>query len=134
MDTKLLVVDDDSNICEILRIYFENEGYQVKCANDGVEGVSLFKIFEPDPIPEEELVVETNRRTFTLNVDNGVFVIDEAPWLLKILETVDPEDYESLQYFQRTLQQSGIIQALVNAGVEDGDIVRVYDIEFEFVS
>ena len=48
MDTKLLVVDDDSNICEILRIYFENEGYQVKCANDGVEGVSLFKIFEPD--------------------------------------------------------------------------------------
>ena len=48
MDTKLLVVDDDSNICEILRIYFENEGYQVKCANDGVEGVSLFKLFEPD--------------------------------------------------------------------------------------
>ena len=48
MDTKLLVVDDDSNICEILRIYFENEGYQVKCANDGVEGVALFKIFEPD--------------------------------------------------------------------------------------
>ena len=92
------------------------------------------KIYEPDPIPERELIPETNRRSFTLDVLDGVYVIDNAPWLLKILETVDPEDYESLQYFQRTLQDSGIIQALVNAGVQDGDIVSVYDIEFEFVS
>ena len=92
------------------------------------------KIYEPDPIPESELIPETNRRSFTLDVLDGVYVIDNAPWLLKILETVDPEDYESLQYFQRTLQDSGIIQALVNAGVQDGDIVSVYDIEFEFVS
>ena len=96
--------------------------------------IKTFKIYEPDPIPVEELAVETNRRSFTLNVVDGVYVIDEAPWLLKILETVNPEDYESLQYFQRTLQDSGIIQALVNAGVQDGDVVSVYDIEFEFVS
>ena len=48
MDIKLLVVDDDPNICEMLRIYFENEGYSVKTAADGVEGLNLFKIFEPD--------------------------------------------------------------------------------------
>ncbi len=48
MDTKLLIVDDDVNICDMLRIYFENEGYQVKTANDGVEGVQSFKIYEPD--------------------------------------------------------------------------------------
>ena len=48
MDTKLLIVDDDSNICDMLRIYFENEGYKVKTANDGVEGVNLFKMYEPD--------------------------------------------------------------------------------------
>ena len=48
MDTKLLVIDDDSNICEILRLYFENEGYKVKTANDGAEGVNFFKIFDPD--------------------------------------------------------------------------------------
>ncbi|MBQ3016915.1 MAG: response regulator transcription factor [Clostridia bacterium] len=47
MDTKLLVVDDDPNICEILKLYFENEGYNVKCANDGIEGINLFKIYEP---------------------------------------------------------------------------------------
>ncbi|MBQ9079884.1 MAG: response regulator transcription factor [Clostridia bacterium] len=48
LDTKILVVDDDQNISEMLRLYFENEGYEVKTANDGAEGVSTFKIFEPD--------------------------------------------------------------------------------------
>ena len=48
MDTKLLIIDDDPNICEVLKIYFENEGYKVKTANDGNEGVSCFKLYEPD--------------------------------------------------------------------------------------
>mgnify|MGYP002508930314 CR=1 FL=1 len=48
MDTKLLIVDDDVNICGMLRLYFENEGYKVKTANDGVEGLTYFKIHEPD--------------------------------------------------------------------------------------
>ena len=48
MDTKLLIVDDDPNICDMLKLYFENEGYKVKTANDGVEGVQTFKVYEPD--------------------------------------------------------------------------------------
>lgn len=48
MDTKLLVVDDDLNICEVLKLYFENEGYEVKCANNGIDGVNLFKTYEPN--------------------------------------------------------------------------------------
>ncbi len=48
MGTKLLVIDDEMNICELLRAYFENEGYDVKTACDGVEGVSYFKLYEPD--------------------------------------------------------------------------------------
>ncbi len=48
MDTKLLFVDDDPNICDMLKMYFENEGYKVKTANDGVEGLNCFKIYEPD--------------------------------------------------------------------------------------
>ncbi len=48
VDTKLLIVDDDRNICDILKMYFENEGYIVKTANDGAEGVNCFKMFEPD--------------------------------------------------------------------------------------
>ena len=47
-DKRILVIDDDVNICELLRIYLENEGYEVRIANDGVEGVSLFKSCDPD--------------------------------------------------------------------------------------
>ena len=48
LDTKMLIVDDDTNICDLLKRYFENEGYSVKTANNGVEGVSFFKIYDPD--------------------------------------------------------------------------------------
>jgi len=48
MSTKILVIDDDQNICELLRIFLENEGYKVKSASDGAEGISAFKAYEPD--------------------------------------------------------------------------------------
>ena len=43
MGTKLLVIDDDPNICDLLKFYFENEGYEVKTANDGIERSQLFQ-------------------------------------------------------------------------------------------
>ncbi len=48
MSTKILVIDDDPNICEMVRLYLENEGYEIKTAADGVEGVTSFKLYEPD--------------------------------------------------------------------------------------
>ncbi|MBR4450654.1 MAG: response regulator transcription factor [Clostridia bacterium] len=45
---KILVVDDDSNICELLRLYLEKEGYEVTTANNGADAVRLFKEKEPD--------------------------------------------------------------------------------------
>ena len=48
MAIKILVVDDDPNICELLKIFLENEDYQVKTAADGLEGVNLFKTYDPD--------------------------------------------------------------------------------------
>ena len=39
---KILVVDDDTNICELLRLYLTKEGYQVTVANDGEEGLEKF--------------------------------------------------------------------------------------------
>ena len=138
---------DEERVAEV-KAYFEENGYAffpiMAPINEGTDELINYvaaelaklpdiKIYEPDPAPEIEIPRESNKRTFTLEVQDGVFIIDNASWLLKILETVDPEDYESLQYFQRTLQQTGIIQALINAGVQDGDLVSVYDIEFEFV-
>ena len=48
MATKILIIDDDVNICDLLRLYFESEKYEVKIANDGAEGVNYFKMYEPD--------------------------------------------------------------------------------------
>ena len=39
---KILVVDDDTNICELLRLYLEKEGYSVTTANTGMQAVKLF--------------------------------------------------------------------------------------------
>ncbi len=48
MAKKILIVEDDPNISELLRMYLEKEGYTAKVANDGGEGVDQFRLFQPD--------------------------------------------------------------------------------------
>lgn len=48
MATKILVIDDDANICDLLEMYLVKEGYEVKTVNDGVEGITAFRMYEPD--------------------------------------------------------------------------------------
>ncbi len=50
MATRILVIDDDTNICDLLQMYLEKEGYEVKTANDGVEGLTAFRMYEPDMV------------------------------------------------------------------------------------
>ena len=45
---KIMVVDDDQNICELLRLYLEKDGYTVVIANDGEEALSKFSAENPD--------------------------------------------------------------------------------------
>lgn len=47
---KILVVDDDKNICELLRLYLEKEGYSVIIAGDGEEAILKFETLMPDLI------------------------------------------------------------------------------------
>ena len=60
--TKVLVVDDDTNICDLLKMYLEKEGYEVKTANDGVEGMTVFKMYEPDIV-----LLDKNNAKFDVN-------------------------------------------------------------------
>jgi DNA-binding response OmpR family regulator len=48
LDTKILVIDNDTVICETIKNYFEKEGYEVKTVNDGVLGIDSFKLYNPD--------------------------------------------------------------------------------------
>ena len=50
METKILVIDDDPAVCDLFRDQLESEGYSVKTAGDGVEGLSYFKLYAPDLI------------------------------------------------------------------------------------
>lgn len=137
----------DEETLKKVRSYFEERGYKyfecmaaiaegtadvINCVAAELDKLPPILKYEAETAPVEDYTVE-KKREFSLRVENGVFIIDNAPWLLKILETVDPDDYESLQYFQRTLHASGIIDALEKAGVKEDDIVSVYDIEFNYV-
>ncbi len=90
------------------------------------------KRYEKEEIPAE-FIANNNTGKFTVTVDDGIYYV-EAEWLLKILSRLDLDDYESLQYFQRVLHSSGIIDALKERGIEEGDTVSIYDLEFDYVS
>lgn len=90
------------------------------------------KRYEAEPKPLEDFTKE-KKRSFNIRVCDGVYFVEDCEWITDVMNTIDPEDYESLQYFERVLRSSGIIAALEKAGVRQGDTVSVYDIEFEYV-
>ena len=87
-------------------------------------------IYEPEYVKPE---IEEDGNAFEIfRTDDGAFNI-EAEWLVRILNGTNVEDYESLQYFQRRLRDSGIIDRLEEMGVKDGDTIRIEDFEFDYV-
>ena len=49
-DKKALIVDDDPNICELLRLYFTKEGFRVRTVQNGVDAIPAFEEYEPDVV------------------------------------------------------------------------------------
>ena len=92
------------------------------------------KRYQPQPLTFEQLAqIQKSRNDYKIEKHDDVFVI-EAPWLARILGSVNINDYESLQYFQRVLASSGISDELERMGIEDGDTVCIYEYEFEYFS
>ena len=88
-------------------------------------------VYEPEYVRPEP-VAESGRSFTITRADDAAWVI-EAPWLERILLGSDVDDYESLQYFQRQLADSGILEELINRGVQENDIIRIGDFEFDYV-
>ncbi len=84
---------------------------------------------EPEPI---KAVDEFEKTAVTITVQGDVYMV-EGKWLINLIESVNFNDFESLQYFQRVLINTGVIDALRNAGISEGDTVSMYDLEFDFV-
>ncbi len=62
---------------------------------------------------------------------DGTWVVD-APWLQRLIANVNFGDYESRNWFDQKLRQSGLFGRLEEMGIKDGDIVSMYDLEFEY--
>lgn len=89
------------------------------------------KQYEVEEVPLSERA-RLAKNEFTIRVEDGVYIV-EAAWLMPTLGMVDMDDYESLQYFQRVLRQSGIIDKLDEMGIQEGDTVSILNFEFEYI-
>lgn len=89
------------------------------------------KEYEAEELPVEAYFKRDDGFKITV-VEEGYYLV-EASWFPRVLKGVDTEDYESLQYMQRVLEKSGVFNALREKGIQEGDTVSIYDIEFEYV-
>ena len=105
----------------------------IKKVSEILDTLPPIKEFEAEPIPQEELdeMLGVDKK-FEVTVEDGIYFVD-APWIQPIMRTVDPDDYSSLQYFQRVLINSGIIAKLEEMGIQEGDTVSLEGFEFDFI-
>jgi GTP-binding protein len=90
-------------------------------------------VFEAEPFTAEELTEsQEDRQKFNIEVEDGVYYVD-APFLEPIMRTVNMDDYSSLQYFQRVLRSSGIIDTLEKMGIKENDTVDIFGFQFDFI-
>lgn len=130
---------------EKFRVEMEKRGYKVfgisAATKQGVDELikytyellkTLPEVVLFDPEQEMEITVQDNEPPFTVRRENEVYVV-EGPWVTKILGSVNLNDRESLQYFQRTVKNMGVIEALEEKGIEEGDTVRMGEVEFDYI-
>ncbi|HAS79234.1 MAG TPA: GTPase CgtA [Ruminococcus sp.] len=88
--------------------------------------------FQPDEFIEPQQNVSD--RSFEIEIDEyGVYCVS-ADWLEPIMRTVDMDDYSSLQYFQKVLRTSGIIDRLEEMNINEGDTVSIMGWEFDYLT
>lgn len=102
-----------------------------KCCCGKALNPAARKKYEAEEIPLSVLESKKNNG-FKVTVNDGVYSV-EADWLYRILSKTDLDDYASLQYFQTVLKSSGIIDELVKQGIQEGDTVSIYDLEFDYI-
>lgn len=88
------------------------------------------KIYEREDAPEDAYV--GGGKETVIRAEGGKFLV-EGEWLFNLMGQINFDDYESLNYFQRVLQKSGVFTALEEKGCRDGDTVSIYDFEFDYI-
>ncbi len=85
-----------------------------------------YEVFDLDELREQE-------EEMRIEIEDGVYIVTGAR-VRKIVGSTNFDDYESMQYFQRALIKCGAIKALKKAGIQEGDTVHIYGVEFDFIN
>ncbi|MBF7097216.1 GTPase ObgE [Alkalibacter mobilis] len=137
----------DAGEYEKIKSELEKRGYEVfvisAATMDGIDKVIdrtvalLDEIGEVEPIFDEEEMAEKvykfeSDQEFTVRRENEAFVV-EGEFLEKLLLSVNFEDYDSVAYFQKILKEKGVFEELERRGIEEGQTVKILDIEFDYI-
>ncbi|MBO5955262.1 MAG: GTPase ObgE [Clostridia bacterium] len=129
---------------EKFKAQMEEEGYTVfaisAATRQGIDDVINYtsRMLAELPEPEEDdydyLDIDEVRNddTIEVSVEDGIYIV-EGMYVRKIVGSTNFDDYESLQYFQRALRKSGIINMLEEKGIKEGDTVHMYGVEFDYI-
>ena len=140
------LLGDDRAMLDKLRAYADAHGYGflelAAATNQGVRELvnqtwerlqDLPPVFtyEPEFAPEDEAQPVTER-DITIEKVEDYYVVGGA-WIDKIMGSVNTDDYESRLYMDRMLKNAGVYDRLEQMGVEEGSIVVIGDMEFEYI-
>lgn len=87
------------------------------------------KVYEANYVPKRP-VIDTSAEA-TIEVEDGTWFV-EAPWLQHLVDCTNFNDFESRNWFDRQVRDSGLFDRMEQMGVQDGDIVVMYDLQFEY--
>ena len=134
----------EENVARLKEAY-EKEGYQVfpisAATNTGLDELltavgAILKDYPEDIIFAEEYEeydeVAIDREPFTIEVEDGNYYIVTGVGVEKMIGYTNIDTEKGFAFFQRYLKEKGIIEALEEKGIQEGDTVRIYDLEFEF--
>ena len=89
-------------------------------------------VFEQEFFPGEELVYENLPYTVAKSEEEeGVFIV-EGPRIEKMLGYTNLDSEKGFAFFQNFLKNTGILKELEQAGIQEGDTVRMYGLAFEY--
>ena len=100
----------------------------IETVYDRLQTLPPIKTYEAEQVQEEEVV---GKETI-IRREGDKFVV-EGQWIFNLMNQVNFDDYESLNYFQRVLLKSGVFEQLEAAGCQDGDTVSMYEFEFDYI-
>ena len=86
-------------------------------------------VYQPEYVKRPPKVDMT--QPLDITVEDGVYLV-EGPWLQRLIANTNFGDYESRLWFDRMLRESGLFDRLEAMGIRDGDLVSMYNLEFEY--